>query len=188
MHYSETLPLHDRYHERDVQPLDLDDARAQGRRTASISGSRPTRFKSDNVSISRRIIRKSARYSFAVLIGVAGTLAWQSDEAVDMLRNWFPSLGLLLPASTTRAPAPIVTSVELQQQLKPMMVELAIARRSIEQLAANQDQSARKQEQIAQAINTLQAAEQDISLKISNLPSQKTARVQPAKPVQPDAQ
>jgi len=28
MHYSETLPLHDRYHERDVQPLDLDDARA----------------------------------------------------------------------------------------------------------------------------------------------------------------
>ena len=38
MHYSETLPLHDRYHERDVQPLDLDDARAQGRRTAVSPG------------------------------------------------------------------------------------------------------------------------------------------------------
>jgi TolA-binding protein len=133
-------------------------------------------------------MRKFARYSFAVLIGVAGTLAWQSDEAVDTLKTWVPSLGLLLPASTVRAPAPIVTSVELQQQLKPMMVELAITRRSIEQLAANQDQSARKQEQIVQAINTLQAAEQDISQKISNLPSQKAARVQPAKPVLPDAQ
>ena len=123
-----------------------------------------------------------------MLIGVAGTLAWQSDEAVDMLRNWIPSLGLLLPASTTRAPAPIITSVELQQQLKPMMVELAITSRSIEQLVANQDQSARKQEQIARGINTLQAAEQDISQKISNLPPQKPARVQPVRPVQPDAQ
>lgn len=105
-----------------------------------------------------------------MLIGVAGTLAWQSDEAVDMLKNWIPSLGLLLPASTTRAPAPIVTSVELQQQLKPMMVELAITSRRIEQLAANQDQSARKQEQIARGINTLQAAEQDISQKIPICP------------------
>src|SRR5262249_44196321 len=126
MHYSETLPLHDRYHERDVRPLDLDDARAQGRRIASISGSRPARFKSDNASISRRIMRRLAGFSFAALIGVGGTFVWQADEAVDMLRTSIPSLGWLFPASTTRAPAPVVTSVELQQQLKPMMVELAI--------------------------------------------------------------
>src|SRR5262249_61361765 len=99
-----------------------------------------------------------------------------------------PARGVSPPASPTRCTAPVVTSVELQQQLKPMMVELASTRRSIEQLAANQDQSARKQEQMVQAINTLQAAEQDISQKISNLPSQKAARVQPVKPVLPDAQ
>ena len=189
MHYSETLPLHDRYHDRDLDPVDLDDGPSRPRHTESMAfGSKPARFRSDNASISRRIMRKLARYLFAVLIGVAGTLAWQSHEAVAMLRTWAPSLGWLLPTSATRAPAPVVTSVELQQQLKPMMVELAITRRSIEQLAANQDQSARKQEQLVQAINTLQAAEQDVSQKISNLPSQKAARVQPVKPVPPDAQ
>jgi hypothetical protein len=58
-------------------------------------------------------------------------------------------------------------------------------RRSIEQFAANQDQSARKVEQIAQAITTLQAAGQDLSQKISTLSSQ-VVRVAPPKPVQPE--
>lgn len=66
-----------------------------------------------------------------------------------------------------------------------MMLELAIMRRSIEQFAANQDQSARKVEQIAQAITTLQAAGQDLSQKISTLSSQ-VVRVPPPKPVQPE--
>ncbi len=36
-------------------------------------------------------------------------------------------------------PAPAVTSAELQAQLKPVALDLAIVRRSVEQLASNQD-------------------------------------------------
>ena len=73
-----------------------------------------------------------------VFIGVGGTLAWQyyGGEAV---RTWAPSLSSLLPASTMEPPAPTVTSTELKQQLKPMAIDLALVRRSEEQLAANQD-------------------------------------------------
>jgi uncharacterized protein YPO0396 len=68
-------------------------------------------------------------------------------------------------------------------------IDLALVRRSIEQLGANQDQLARKQDQMAQAIATLQAAEQDISQKILALapPTPKPVHV-PPKPVQPPAQ
>jgi hypothetical protein len=41
-------------------------------------------------------------------------------------------------------------------------LDLAIMKRSIEQLAGGQDQLARKQDQMTQAFATLQAAEQDI--------------------------
>jgi hypothetical protein len=86
-----------------------------------------------------------------------------------MIRAWAPSLGWLLPASP---------SAELQAQLKPVAVDLAImersveqltsnqdqlAKRSVEQLASNQDQLARKQDQMTQAFATLQAAVQDIN-------------------------
>jgi len=47
---------------------------------------------------------------------------------------------------------------------------IAITNAMSNQLVANQDQSARKQEQIARGINTLQAAEQDISQKIPICP------------------
>jgi hypothetical protein len=70
-----------------------------------------------------------------------------------------------------------------------MAIDLALVRRSIEQLGVNQDQLARKQDQMAQAIATLQAAEQDISQKILALaPSApKSVHVSP-KPVQPPEQ
>ncbi len=123
-------------------------------------------------------------------MGVGGTLAWQhGDEVAEFVRTWAPSLGWLLPVSTTKAPGPAVTSAELQQQLKPMAIDLALVRRSEEQLATNQDQLAHKQDQMAQAIATLQAAEQDISQKILVLapPAPKAVRVS-AKPAQPPAE
>jgi chromosome segregation ATPase len=88
-----------------------------------------------------------------------------------------------------KAPAPAVTTANLQEQLKPVAIDLALVRRSIEQLGANQDQLARKQDQMAQAIATLQGAEQDISQKILALapPAPKAVHV-PPKPVQPPAQ
>jgi hypothetical protein len=70
-----------------------------------------------------------------------------------------------------------------------MAIDLALVRRSIEQLGANQDQLARKQGQMAQTIATLQAAEQAISQQILALaqPAQKTVHIAP-KPAQPPAQ
>jgi hypothetical protein len=56
-------------------------------------------FSSDRPSIGGRIFRSFARFFIvaliAVLIGVAGSSAWQShgDEAKAMVRTWAPSLG-----------------------------------------------------------------------------------------------
>ena len=77
-----------------------------------------------------------------------------------MVRAWIPSLGWMLPASP---------SAELQAQLKPVALDLAIMKRSIEQLANNQDQLGRKQDQMTQAFATLQVAVRDINQNILTL-------------------
>jgi hypothetical protein len=194
MYSTESPPLNDDYPERDVDASDLDAERASSNRVHPLRPGRPYRssgfknaqFRGDRASISRRLTRKLARFSLAVLIGVGGTLAWQhGDEVTEMVRTWAPSLGWLLPVSTIKAPAPTVTTADL----KPVAIDLALVRRSIEQLASNQDQLARKQEQMTQAIATLQAAEQDLSQQILALapPAPKAVHVSP-KPVQPPAQ
>jgi hypothetical protein len=144
-------------------------------------------------SIGRRIVRALASFFIAVFIGVGVTLAWQShgDEAKDMVRTSAPSLAWLLPVSTTTSPpggqgSAAAMSAELVQQLKPVTLDLAIVRHSLEQLAAKIEQLAAKQEQMAQSIATLQAVEQDISQKMSS-PSQSRA-VPPRKLSQPTAQ
>ena len=175
----------------DVLPeLDFDGEQAPSNGGGRLKPARPYRssglknaqFRSDRPSIGRRIIRAFGRFSFAVLIGVGCTLVWQSYGG-EMVKAWAPSLGWLLPASP---PGPAVTSTELQQQLKPMAIDLALVRRSEEQLAANQDQLARKQDQMAQAIATLQAAEQDIRQNILALAplAPKAVHVPPPKPSQ----
>ncbi len=202
MRYTQSPPLNDQDHERDVD-LSYVNGERDSQRTGNTdqpderlyrprSGmSRPSSgFKndplvSDKPSLSRRIYRALARFFLAVLIGVGGTLAWQSyaDEATETIRTWAPSLGWVLPVSAMKSPAPAVTSAELAQQLKPIALDLAIVRRSVEQLAADQDQLARKQEQMAQAIATLQATEQDVVQKISSPPppTSKAVRVPPPK-------
>jgi hypothetical protein len=198
MYSTKSPPLNDEYAEHDVDASDPDAERASSNRVHQLRPGRPyrssgfknTQVASDRPSITRRIIRALGRFSIAVLIGVGGTLAWQSygDEAKEMLRTWAPSLAWLLPVSTMSPPAPAVTSAELQEKLKPVALDVAIVRRSVEQLASNQDQLARKQEQMAQAIAALQAAGQDISQKISTPPPPKTVHVPPPKPPQPAAQ
>jgi hypothetical protein len=88
------------------------------------------------------------------------------------------------------SPVPAVTSAELVQQLKPMAIDLAIARRGVEQLAAIEDQLAQKQEQMAQTIATQRATEQEVGQKISSRPppTAKTVRIQPPKNPQTQAQ
>jgi hypothetical protein len=141
-------------------------------------------------SITRRIFRALARFFFAVLIGVGATLAWQSygDQAMDMVRAWDPSLGEWLPASTGKPAAPPVTSAEVQQQLKPIATDLAAVRRTIEQLTADQDQLSRTQQQMAQSIATLQAAEQELTQRLTSPPPSKPVNVPPPKPLQTPAQ
>jgi hypothetical protein len=154
------------------------------------SGFKNTQFRSNRPSVGKRVTRRLARFFFVVFIGVGGTLAWQhGDEVTEMVRTWVPSLGWLLPVSTTKAPAPAVTTTDLQQQLKFISIDLALVRRTEEQLAANQDQLARKQEQMAQAIATLQAAGQDLSKQILALapPAPKAVKVS-SKPSQPPAE
>jgi hypothetical protein len=190
MQYAQTPPVKARYHERDVELPDPADERTSSRRVRWLrpgathrSGFKNDMFASDGPSTARRITRAFARYFFAVLVGVAAALGWQyyGDDAMEMVRARDPWLGWMLPVSTTKPAAP-VTSAEVQQQLKPMAFDMALVRRGVEQFAANLDQLARKEEQMAQAIAALQAAEQDISQKISAPPVPKAVHVPPPKP------
>jgi outer membrane murein-binding lipoprotein Lpp len=139
------------------------------------------------------MVRALARFFIAVLIGVGATLAWQSysDEAMEMVRTEAPSLAWLLPVSTAKrlpdgqtSAAAVVPSSGLVQQLKPMAVDLAIVRRSVEQLATTVEQLAAKQDQLA--------AKQDQMSHIATLksvePPPQSRAVPPRKPPQPTAQ
>jgi hypothetical protein len=69
-------------------------------------------------SIGRRAFRSLFRFLTAVLIGVAGTLAWQTygddakEQAVDAVQTWAPSLASLLPALGVKWPPVIYKSPE----------------------------------------------------------------------------
>jgi len=176
----ESPPLNDEHSDRDVDAdLDADRAPWLGGTSRRASGFKGDQFPSDSLQTSGRITRTLALSSVAVLVGVGATLSWQ------MVGPW---------AQSATPPAPAVTSAELQAQLKPAALDLAIVKRSVEQLATNQDQLARKQDQMAQAIATLQAAEQDLSQKILGLappaapPAPKAAHVPPPKSLKPPVQ
>ena len=155
-------------------------------------------------SIVSRMFRTLARFSIAVLIGVCGTLAWQSygDKAREVLSAQVPSLRWLsvsaptvtpdgqgsaqnaavpqsAPVPQPAAPTAAATTPEFTQ-LEPMARDLAAMRRSLEQLAV-------KQEQMAQNIATLTTAEQDIRKKMSSRPLAQTTSDQPRKPPKPPA-
>jgi hypothetical protein len=183
MHSTESLPLNAEYSERDIDDVDVERTnkvhRLRSGRPYRASGPKNAQFRSDRPSIARRIVRTVGRFSVVALLGVGATLAWQSYGG-EMVKAWAPSLGWLFPTSP---------STELQALLKPVALDLAIMKRSVEQLASNQDQLARKQDQMMQAFTALQAAERDISQNILALapPAPKAANVPPSKPLQPTA-
>jgi hypothetical protein len=114
----------------------------------------------------RRLFRGLTRFCIAVLIGVGATLGWQSwgDEAKEMLVAQVPALGVLLPASTTKSPVVAAMSADPARQIAPLAATLDAVRRSVEQLAA-------KQEQMAQNIAALRAVEEEVRQKMSSAPS-----------------
>ena len=155
----------------------------------SIDPPHPYRFgerqlASGRPSIGRRIFRTLTRFSIAVLIGVGATLGWQSygDAAKEMLLARAPTLAWVLSVST-KPPVVAATSTDPMQQLAPLASNLYVVQRSVEQLAA-------KQEQMAQNIAALQAVEEDVRQKMSSTPSapaQQAASIPQPKPPQPKA-
>ncbi len=140
---------------------------------------------SDRPSIGRRMLRSLTRFSIAALIGVGATLGWQSygDATKEMVIAQAPTLAWLLsiktkpPVVATASPGPML-------QLEPLSFNLDIVRRSVEQLAA-------KQEQMAQNIAALQAVEEDIRQKVSSTspsPAPQAASIPQPNPPQPRAQ
>jgi hypothetical protein len=113
---------------------------------------------------SKRVFRAAGRFAFAVIVGVVTTLGFQSyhDKASAMIRTAAPSLAWLLSVSATHPPVSSATLPELVEQLKPISLDLAIVRRSLEQVAANQTQLANNQEQIVKNLTTMQEVEQEI--------------------------
>lgn len=179
--YPASSPLvpDDQFHERDFAPRDLDaerDFNEQRRRRPP----RPSPVK--RPSVVGRMVRAVSRFFAAILIGVGLTLAWQShaDEVNAALASWAPALAWLLPEQTPKQPAEAAVSSaissEVAQQVKLIAVDLAIVRRNIGQLAANQDQFAAKQNQMNQNIATLQQIEQDARLQAAAPPAAKTVR------------
>jgi outer membrane murein-binding lipoprotein Lpp len=139
-------------------------------------------------SAGRRMVRSLARFSFAILIGVGATLAWQSygDEAKEIVRARAPSLSWLLPNSTkstldAQASTPaVMTSAELVQQLRPLVLELATMRQGVDQLATTIRQLSARQEKMAQDMSVLPAIEQDIKEKMATPAQPRTAPRKPS--------
>jgi len=194
MHYSQSPPLADKeWLTAGARDQDVISDQRIGTRPAkpSIHSPRSSSLRDDQVasdqpSVGRRIFRTLTRFFIAVLIGVGGTLAWQSygDAAREMVIARAPTLAWLLSVSTTKSPAVAATSPDPVLQLAPLAYNLDAVRRNVEQLAAKQDQ-------MAQNIATLQAVEEDIRQKMSSTPpslSQQAASIPQPKPPQPRAQ
>ena len=194
MQYSQSPPLAEKeWQTAEAHDLDAISDQRIGRRPVKPSNhsSRSSSLKHDPVAsnrspLGRRIFRTLARFFIAVLIGVGGTLAWQSygDAAREMVVARAPTLAWVLSISTTKPPAVAATSAGPMQQLAPLASNLDVVRHNVEELATRQDQMARN-------IATLQAVEEDIRQKMSSTPaspSQPAAPIPQPKPPQPRAQ
>ena len=165
------------------------------------AGLRAVEPPTDKALIGRRTFFIAASFFMAALIGVGATFAWQFhsvsinkppnalDVAVEQSGSTAAgqvsaeNAALQQPAPVTQiAPAPsaTATSPELVQQLEVVKRDLAVVRRSVEELAAKQEQFeqlaaaqrqlAAQQEQMAQTIAKLQVIEQNIRRKMSPPP------------------
>jgi hypothetical protein len=167
MHYSQSPPLVENDWLTAEETSSGGPARDLDARSDRRIGIRPMKSSiqpvaSDRPSIGGRLFRTLTWFFIAVLIGIGSTLAWQShgDAAREMVVARAPTLAWLLSVSTTKSPAGATISPDPVQQLEPLASNLDVVRRSVEQLAA-------KQEQMSQNIAALQAVEEDIRQKVS---------------------
>ncbi len=182
--YTASSPLvpDDQLRDYDFAPRDLDAERDLRDRRAR----RPQRQGAvTRASIGSRIVRSVIRFVAAILIGVGVTLLYQShaDELTEAVGNWAPSLAWLLPSQAPKSSEPAIDT-ELAQQIKLIAIDLAIVRRNVGQLTANQDQFAAKQEQVNQSLAMLQQVEQDVRQQVLSPPAAKLVHP-PTHPVPP---
>jgi hypothetical protein len=169
------------------------DARLRWPNSGARRGAANNRVANRRPSLAGRMLRATARFFLAVLIGVVATLSWQSygDQAQKMAVARYPSLaGLiaLLPAPPNAATA---SAPAAAAQPDPMALDIVALRHEVEQLAANQGEIASNETQIAHAVAAMQATEQEIGQKIAvlaepkpvvHLPPRKPAPVQRVAP------
>jgi hypothetical protein len=140
----------------------------------------------DRPAVGRSLRRAMYRFILAVLVGVSGTLGWQS-YGEQMLATYAPTVAWAFSISATKlqAAGAAVTASD-STQAAPLTSNLEAVRRSLEQLSAKQDQ-------MAQDIAALQALEDDIRQKMSFTPPlpatvPQTAAVPQLRAAQPRAQ
>ena len=139
--------------------------------------SHPARFKSEATS-SRRVpvIRRLFWYGFSIIVVVGAMVGWQSyGDRITIHTGWELSLSWLSSFLHTTGTDGI--SPEVQHRLDTIANDLTSVRRIVEQLTAKQDQMTRD-------IGMLQAAERNISQKISLLPHAPIVHVPSPKNVQ----
>jgi hypothetical protein len=128
-------------------------------RSAHPKNSREDRAAIDRPSVGRSLRRALYRFVLAVLVGVSGTLGWQS-YGEQMLAAHAPTLAWMFSIS----PAKVMGAAATASDTTPLAPNFEAVRRSLEQLSAKQDQ-------MAQDIATLQALEDDIRTKMSFTPA-----------------
>jgi hypothetical protein len=148
-----------------------------GRRSIKASTHAAANPKEDRTAISRPAVRRSLRraliqFVLAVLVGVSGTLGWQS-YGQQMLATHVPTLAWLFSISAAKFSGAAGTPSDPT----PVASNLDAVRRSLDQLAARQDQ-------MSQDLATLQALEDDIRQRMSFMPPSPTS-VPPAASVLP---
>jgi hypothetical protein len=116
----------------------------------------------ERLPFGKRVSRAVSRFLITFCIGVAATLAWQSqgDAVREMIAGSYPQLEWLAPQAAPDAPSPDL------QQLKAVSTDLAVVRQSVDQLAA---QFVAGQEQMTRDITKLHAEEQEVLESIVKL-------------------
>jgi hypothetical protein len=160
-----------------VREVDVRPEAHFGRRSIKASSHAAPNPKEDRTAIGRPAVHRSLRralvqFVLAVLIGVSGTLGWQA-YGQQMLATHAPTLAWLFSISAAKlSPAAGASS-----DPAPVASNLDAVRRSLEQLAARQDQ-------MSQDLATLQALEDDIRQRMSFMPPSPTS-IPPAASVLP---
>lgn len=166
------------------------DARLRWPRSGASQRASTNRVDGRRPSLAKRMLRATARFCLAVLIGIGATLAWQSygAQAQKLVVDRFPSLAWLVPPSSTPSNTASNTATasapDVAQQPNPLATDIEAVRHEVEQLATNQEQLGSNEVQIARTVAAIQETEQEVSQKISSIAEPKPVHLPPRRPVQ----